>query len=258
MRKIIIIFLAAACGAMADNVPASTVPTSTVATASTVPVNIAESNVSYSTVHIYEAWAVAMNTEYTFPKTAVPFTEPVNPAMIQLDDPAKLPELLEQAQIFHAAGRTVYLAYSPHRKMMEMYELPAVLSALRTLAAQCDGFAPAYRRSGAHYGEINRNLAALFCNTVRVGNPGIQFLGEVYFGELYGGGADSYGVSVFSYPGCVAFLGVNLPRGSRKHVAQSLKVAGISGITLIEVLLRGVPPGQRYRHHLYIDLNDDN
>ena len=257
MRKLFCTFAVLAPLLVPADIPPSNIPPSNIAPSTVAPANVAQSRVEESTVRIYEAWAAAMRQPGAFPKNPVTFAPPVNPAMLQLDDPAKLPELRQQAEALRAAGRTVYLAYSPHRKVMELYELPAVLEALRTLAPLCDGFAPAFRRSGAHYGEISRNLAALFCRTARAGNPQIQLLGEVYFGELHGG-EGGYGVSVFSFPGCVAFLGVNLPRGGRRQVERKLKDAGISGLNLIDVIPRGVPPHRRYRHRLYIDINNDN
>ncbi len=237
----------AALGLSAASIPQSTVPASTVA----------ESTVGESTVAIYEAWLAAAATPTAFPSEIVLFTAPVEPAMIQLDAPANLATLIDQATKFRAEGRTVYLAYSPVKKVMEMYELTEVLEALRELAPFCDGFAPAYKRSGAHFGEVNRNLAALFCRAVRAGNPAIQLLGEVYFGELHAG-EGGYGTAVFAFPGCSAFLGVNLPRGTRKQVERQLKKAGIAKAMLIDVILRGGQPHKRYPYQLYVDLGNDN
>ena len=273
MRKLILTFASSVvASAVFANIPPSNIATSTVAGSSVqesavresavaeslaAESTVAASTVADSTLSIYEAWADAMNRPTAFPGEAVEFTAPVEPGMIQLDDPANWESLRHQAITLRLAGRTVYLAYSPYRKSMEMFELKEVLAALSELAPYCDGFAPAYRRSGAHYLEISRNLAALFCRTVREANPSIQLLGEAYFGEL-NSGENGYGVSVFTFPGCSALLGVNLPRGGRKQIEKILREAGIANLNLIDVLPRGVPPFRRYRNVLYIDMNNDN
>lgn len=192
-----------------------------------------------------------------FPARLVPFKTPVNPVMVQLDDPAHVATLAQQAVVARLQGRTVYLSYSPYRQSILAFDVLEVLDALESLAPLADGFAPCYRRTGAHYMQPNRNLAAMMCQRVRKANPEIQLLGEVYYGDLHDGEIKE-SLEIFTFPACSALLGVNLPRGGRKEVEAQLQSAGIADLNLIDVLPVGVPSFRRYRNVLYIEMNNDN
>ena len=267
MRKLFYIFavlapLLASADIPPSTIPASTVPASTVAVSAvpetqTVPAAVAVADIAPSRSGVYRGWAEAAATLCAFPERRVRFAAPVNPVMLQINNPAAVDELIAAAINHRLTGRTVYFCYSPYRTQSEVYEFADVLAAVEKLAPFCDAFAPAFRRTGAHYGRINRNIAARFCNAARAGKPDIQLLGELYFGELYGGEVAD-GHALFTFPGCVGLLGVNLPRGTRREIYDTLKAAGATGVPLIEVLPRGLPPHKRYRHHLVIDINNDN
>ena len=241
----------------ASTVPASMVAVSTVPETQTVSAVVAAANVAPSRSGIYRGWAEAAAKPCAFPTRRARFVSPVDPVMLQISNPAAIDELIAAAINHRLTGRSVYFCYSPYRTQSEVYEFADVLAAVERLAPFCDAFAPAFRRTGAHYGRIDRNIAARFCNAARTGNPDIQLLGELYFGELYSGEVAD-GHALFTFPGCVGLLGVNLPRGTRKEIYDTLKAAGATGVPLIEVLPRGLPPHKRYRHHLVIDINNDN
>lgn len=265
-----------------STIPASTIPAATVADSTAADSAVADSTVAASTETeaqtvpaivaaavtapaavapdrsgSYRGWAEAAATPCAFPTRRARFVTPTDPVMLQISDPAAVDELVFTAISQRLTGRTVYFCCSPYKTRAEVYEFADVLAAIEKLAPFCDGFAPAFRRSGAHYGRINRNIAARFCNAARAGKPDIQLLGELYFGELYSGEVAD-GHALFTFPGCVGLLGVNLPRGTRKEIYETLKAAGATGVPLIEVLPRGLPPHKRYRHHLVIDIDNDN
>lgn len=250
-----------------STIPASTVPASAVADSTavvsavaetqTVTAVVAAANIAPGRSDVYRGWAEAAAKPCAFPTRRARFVSPVDPVMLQINNPAAVDELIAAAINHRLTGRSVYFCYSPYRTQSEVYEFADVLAAVEKLAPFCDAFAPAFRRTGAHYGRINRNIAARFCNAARAGKPDIQLLGELYFGELYSGKVAD-GHALFTFPGCVGLLGVNLPRGTRKEIYETLKAAGATGVPLIEVLPRGLPPHKRYRHHLVIDINNDN
>lgn len=241
----------------ASAVPASTVAVSTVPETQTAAAVVVSASIAPSRAGSYRGWAEAAATPCAFPTRRARFVSPTDPVMLQINDPAAIDDLIAAAINHRLTGRTVYFCYSPYRTQSEVYEFADVLAAVEKLAPFCDAFAPAFRRTGAHYGRINRNIAARFCNAARAGKSDIQLLGELYFGELYGGEVAD-GHALFTFPGCVGLLGVNLPRGTRKEIYDTLKAAGATGVPLIEVLPRGLPPHKRYRHHLVIDINNDN
>lgn len=241
----------------ASAVPSSNVPVSAVPETQTASAVVVSASIAPSRSGVYRGWAEAAATPCAFPARRARFVSPVDPVMLQINNPAAVDELIATAINHRLSGRTVYFCYSPYRAQSEVYEFADVLAAVERLAPFCDGFAPAFRRTGAHYNRINRNVAARFCNAARAGKPDIILLGELYFGELYSGEIQS-SHALFTFPGCVALLGVNLPRGSRKQIYEELKAAGAIGVPLIEVLPRGLAPHKRYRHHLTIDINNDN
>lgn len=241
----------------ASAVPASTVAVSTVPETQTAAAVVVSASIAPSRAGSYQGWAEAAAKPCAFPTRRAHFVSPVDPVMLQINDPAAIDDLIAAAINHRLTGRTVYFCYSPYRTQSEVYEFADVLAAVEKLAPFCDAFAPAFRRTGAHYNRINRNIAARFCNAARAGKQDIQLLGELYFGELYGGEVAD-GHALFTFPGCVGLLGVNLPRGTRKEIYDTLKAAGATGVPLIEVLPRGLPPHKRYRHHLTIDINNDN
>ena len=240
-----------------SNVPPSTVPESTVPESTVPAAVVSTTTVPESNLDRFSAWAEARATKTAFPAGRVAFRAPVDPALLQISDPAEVGNLVERAKSLHGNGRTVYFCYSPYRGELEHYQFDAVLEAIETLAAECDGFAPAFRRSGQHYLAINKNLAAQFAVAARRGNPDIVLLGEFYIGDL-NRGMVRWSSGVFTFPGCAALLGVNLPQGNRVSIYRTLKSAGVLNIPLIEVLRVGMPAEKRYRYHLYIDLDNDN
>lgn len=194
----------------------------------------------------YSEWAIAAETETAFPSEVVPFAFPGKALMLELTDPVEVDALVYQAITARLNGFAVYFGYTPRQAGMETFPAMNVLAAIEKLATVCDGFAPAYRRSGAHYTRINQNIAAKFCEVARAGNSNIQLLGEAYWGELYSGEIP-YGVSIFTFPGCVALLGVNVHRCPEDN---------IEGLPVIEVFYKKTI--SRFQFHVYADISVDN
>ena len=183
----------------ASAVPASTVAVSTVPETQTAAAVVVSASIAPSRAGSYRGWAEAAAKPCAFPTRRARFVSPVDPVMLQINNPAAVDELIAAAINHRLTGRTVYFCYSPYRTQSEVYEFADVLAAVEKLAPFCDAFAPAFRRTGAH-----------------------------------------------------------LPRGTRREIYDTLKAAGATGVPLIEVLPRGLPPHKRYRHHLVIDINNDN
>lgn len=264
MKKILFLLLLPLAAAVADdNEIGSAVADSQSADSSAAAAEIAPSAAAAPVIcgavdtAEYATWRAAGETPTLFPAKRVAFRPPSGTiVMLELTDPAEADALTLRAASLRLNGLTVYLGYTPRRKHIESYPVADVLAAIEKIAAHCDGFAPAYRRSGAHYDRINRNAAARMCAAARQGNPEIQFLGELYFGELYSGDV-KYGVSTFTFPGCVAMLAVNVPQsGDRKAYRERLKKAGADGLPLIDVYTAS--PHPRIRHHIRVDISSDN
>lgn len=184
---------------------------------------------------------------------AVPFVPPTSPLrMIEFSSPDEVAAAAAQARNLRAQGGTAWFGWSP-RDGVELHNPADIEAAVAELAVYCSGFAPAWRRSGAHYAAVSAALRARLAQAARRGNPAIQLFGEVYAGELEGG-TGSRRVAIYAPSGVSAVLVVN---AASPHLHIDAVRRAVSGLPLIAVLAGG-DSAPAYRYRVRVSIENDN